>query len=41
MAKIVVTDLFESRVDHVADVQGVVGTGDNAEMTDGEERDVI
>ncbi len=34
VAEMVVTGLRESSVDHIGDVQGVVGTGDNAEMTD-------
>jgi hypothetical protein len=37
----VVTGFRESSVDHVGDLQGVVGTGDNAEMTDGEDRGVV
>ncbi|GLI45719.1 hypothetical protein MBOURGENBZM_10500 [Methanoculleus bourgensis] len=41
VAEMVVTGFGESSVDHSGDLQGVVGTGDNAEMTDGEDRGVV
>jgi len=31
------TGLREGSIDHVSDLQGVAGTGDNTEMTDGED----
>jgi len=39
----VMTGLRESGIDHVGEaiLQGVVGTGDDAEMTDGEDRGVV
>ncbi|HQE37468.1 MAG: hypothetical protein WBJ06_06080 [Candidatus Methanoculleus thermohydrogenotrophicum] len=35
------TSLREGSVDQIGGVQGVVGTNDNAEMTDGEELGVV
>ena len=35
------TSLREGSVDRIGGVQGVVGTNDNAEMTDGEELGVV
>lgn len=41
VAEMVVTGFGESSVDHAGDLQGVVSTGDNAEMADGEDRGVV
>lgn len=41
VAEMMMTGLRESGIDHVGDLQGVVGTGDDAEMTDGEDRGVV
>jgi hypothetical protein len=41
MAEMMVTGLGESGIDHVGDAKRVVGTGDNTEMADREDRAVI
>jgi hypothetical protein len=41
VAEMVVTGFGESSVDHISDLQGVASTGDNTEMTDGEDRGVV
>jgi len=41
VAEMVMTGLRESGIDHLGDLQGVVGTGDYAEMTDGEDCGVV
>lgn len=37
MGEVVVTGFREGGVDYIGDLQGVVNTGDNAEMTDGKD----
>ncbi len=39
--EMVMTGLLGGGIDHVGDLQGVVGTGDYAEMTDGEDCGVV
>jgi len=41
MAEVMLTGLGDGGVDHSSDMKGVVGTGDDAEMADGEDRGVI
>ncbi len=41
MGEVVVTGFWEGGINHTDDLEGIVGTGDNAEMTDGEDRRVI
>ena len=41
MGEVVVTSFGEGGINHAGDLQGVVGTGDDAEMTDGKNRRVI
>lgn len=41
MAEIVVKGLGDSSIDDISDTKGIVGSDNNTELTDGEERGII